>query len=315
MNGLRHTGGGGRQQWPTPARRNLVYSRGLALETCEWGDPATAGTLIVAAHGFLDCAEVFAPLAAELMVRDANVAVAAMNFAGHGGSDRADGYGWFDQVVDVAAVLNRYRSMGTRRVAMGHSFGGVQMAEALLLQPSGFELFVNLDAVADLGIVDDESAAAALAHAASRQDRTLPIYPSLQELVTRRQTYNPRLDPITLHQFALALSRPEVGGRTWKVDPALVGWVRPWDLTLEPTPDPLALMKPLALPALVITGAADDHPKIREPYPGDTAIDQIPGVEHRVIADAGHYVHLERPDAVADAVVAALARSTKARHG
>src|ERR1700684_3534369 len=51
-------------EWPSPQARSVVASRGLQLSVCEWGDVASASLVLVGAHGYLDCAEFFAPLGA-----------------------------------------------------------------------------------------------------------------------------------------------------------------------------------------------------------------------------------------------------------
>ena len=89
----------------------------------------------------------------------------------------------------------------------------------------------------------------------------------------------------------------------WRLDPALVGWVRPWQITGAPAADPLALTAALPHPVLTVTGGAPDHPQIRGSYPGDGPIDSLPRGRHCRLPDAGHYVHLERPDAVAAAIL------------
>ena len=71
-------------EWPVPQARSAVVSRGLELSLCEWGDVSSAGLVLVGAHGFLDCAEFFAPLVMALHERCADLAFVAMSFAGHG---------------------------------------------------------------------------------------------------------------------------------------------------------------------------------------------------------------------------------------
>jgi pimeloyl-ACP methyl ester carboxylesterase len=280
----------------------------------EWGDLDRAGTVFLGAHGYLDCGDVFAPVVAELRLRNADVFFAALTFAGHGNSDRADSYGWFDHVADVLAFVEPYRGRGSTTVAVGHSFGGIQMLEALTMEPRGIDLFVNLDAVSDPGSPEAARLGEALADRSRADRRTLGTYPDREALVERRKQYNPRLSRETLRPLVAALSHPTGAGYTWKVDPALVGWVRPWDLTLEPSAQPLELTASLSIPVLTVTGAAEDHPRIRGRYPGDEAVARSGSGEHLALPGAGHYVHLEEPAAVAEAMLkaaATLARSER----
>ena len=290
---------------PQPDRRSVVRSRGLDLALAEWGDVGSAKVVLVGAHGFLDCGEFFAPLAGAL--RSAPVALAALSFAGHGRSARADSYGWFDHTADLLAAARAVAARATRRDSLGligHSFGGVQVLQALALEPEVADFAVNLDAMAAPSPLEGGGMSTALAYlAAAGEDlRPLPFYPDLADIVARRARSNPRLPPRLLRWLAPHLASRSRGRYRWRVDPALVGWVRPWDLSGSPAADPLALAAALPHPVLAVTGAAPDHPQIRGPYPGDEAIAALNRVTHVRLPDAGHYVHLECPAAVAAAV-------------
>ena len=298
--------------WPDPDRRLVLPSRGLRLAVCEWGDPRAASTVVVATHGYLDSGEVFGPLVAELMALGGDVAVAALTFAGHGDSEWADSYGWCDHVVDVLAFLRRYRRPNACTVALGHSFGAIQLLDALSIDGRDVDLFVNLDAVSDPKAFESSQLGVALAAASQHGRRELRSHPDVESLVARRLEYNPRLSAEMLRPLVEQLSRVVPSGRVWKVDPALVGWVRPWDLSLDPPTDRLAMMAALPFRSLVVTGSAVDDPRIRGPYPGDAALAAVSlaavsRVDHVVLPDAGHYVHLESPRHVAEAMAKSIA--------
>jgi pimeloyl-ACP methyl ester carboxylesterase len=292
---------------PLAPVRASVRSRGLDLAVCEWGDPAHADLLLVAAHGFLDCAEFYGPLVRELM-REPGIAVVALSFAGHGGSDWADAYGWRDFTADLLAVVRAAaaRGRGGQTTGLvGHSFGAVQVLEAATVAPNLTDFVVNLEAAAgparDAGI-DLPSAFLEVL----RRDgavRPLPVYDELENLLSRRHASNPRLSPELLRELVPHLARRSGEGWTWRVDPLLVGRHHPWELVGAPVVDPLELTAKLPHPVLTITGAAEDHPAVRGRYPGDDAIGRLPNVRHERLPDAGHYVHLERPAAVAEAIL------------
>ena len=106
-------------EWPGPQARSTVLSRGLQLSVCEWGDVATAPLVLVGAHGYLDCAEFFAPLAAALRAQCPELAFAAMSFAGHGRSSWADAYGWYDHTADLLAVTRAVAARAAGGATMG----------------------------------------------------------------------------------------------------------------------------------------------------------------------------------------------------
>ena len=287
----------------------MVRSRGLDLTLAEWGDVGSARVVLVGAHGFLDCGEFFAPLAAAFAAASAPVALAALSFAGHGRSARADAYGWFDHTADLLAAARAVAERAAGRASLGligHSFGGVQVLQALTLEPDAADFAVNLDAMAAPSPLEGGGMTTALAYlAAAGEDlRPLPSYARLHDIVARRARSNPRLAPRLLRWLAPHLASRSGGRYWWRVDPALVGWVRPWDLSGSPAADPLALAAALPHPVLAVTGAAPDHPQIRGPYPGDEAIAGLGRLTHVRLSGAGHYVHLECPDQVAAAVTA-----------
>jgi len=295
-------------EWPVPQARSAVVSRGLELSLCEWGDVSSAGLVLVGAHGFLDCAEFFAPLVMALHERCADLAFVAMSFAGHGRSSWADTYGWYDHTADLLAVTRAVRTRardGARLGLIGHSFGAVQVLQALTFEPRLAEFAVNLDAVSPPFSMQNDGLPEVLAHLAARGGdiRPLPTYGDLDAIVQRRAASNPRLPVTLLRWLAPHLVREQDGRYAWRVDPALAGWVRPWDLAGSPPVDPLELTAALPHPVLTVTGAAPDHPQVRGHYPGDAAIDSRPGSRHCRLPDAGHYVHLECPDQVAAAVL------------
>ncbi|MGH3256756.1 MAG: alpha/beta fold hydrolase [Streptosporangiaceae bacterium] len=305
-------------EWLEPQARSAVFSRGLELSVCEWGDIASARLVLVGAHGFLDCAEFFAPLAAALRAQCTDLAFAAMSFAGHGRSSWADAYGWYDHTADLVAVARSVAARAERRTTLGlvgHSFGAVQVLQALQLEPGLAEVAVNLDAVSAPPTLSDGGMPGALAQLALRggDTRRLPVYDDLDEIVDRRARSNPRLPAGLLRWLAPHLAREESGGYTWRVDPALAGWVRPWQVTGAPPADPLALTAALPHPVLTVTGAAPDHPQVRGRYPGDELIDVLPRGRHCRLPGAGHYVHLECPDEVAAAIIEHAARASAGR--
>jgi pimeloyl-ACP methyl ester carboxylesterase len=305
-------------EWPLPRARSAAVSRGLGLSLCEWGDVSSAGLVLIGAHGFLDCAEFFAPLVAALRERCADLAFVAMSFAGHGRSAWADAYGWYDHTADLLAVARAVTARATGEATVGlvgHSFGAVQVLQALSFEPGLADFAVNLDAVSPPFSVGSSALPDVLADVAEHggDARQLPTYADLDAIVERRAASNPRLPLPLLRWLAPHLAREQDSRYLWRVDPALVGWVRPWDLAGSPPVDPLELTAALPHPVLTVTGAAPDHPQVRGHYPGDAAVDSVPGSRHCRLPDAGHYVHLECPDEVASAILGHARRGVGVR--
>ena len=213
-------------EWSEPQARSAVFSRGLELSVCEWGDIASARLVLVGAHGFLDCAEFFAPLAAALRAQRTDLAFAAMSFAGHGRSSWADGYGWYDHTADLVAVARSVAARTERRTTLGlvgHSFGAVQVLQALQLEPGLAEVAVNLDAVSAPPTLSDGGMPGALAQLALRggDTRRLPVYDDLDEMSTAGRAATPGFRP-----GCSAGWHPTSPARKAAVTPG--GWIRLW---------------------------------------------------------------------------------------
>lgn len=296
----------------TPDATRVHRSRGLALEVWDWGSVADAREVVVCAHGYLDCAGFFGGLAA--LLRDAlpDVAVRAFSFAGHGGSDHADAYAWSDHTVDLVGLLRATRREAPRATLtlLGHSFGGVHVVGVAHRQPTLVDRVVDLDAVARPSAPRPLPPSGVVEERAFRSRGALASYPSLAELSDRRVAANPRLDPTLVRRLVGLLARgSDEEGWTWRVDPLLVGWVRPWDAAPGAPGDPVPVLRRLRQPTLVVTGGGEDHPLVRGEYPGDDAFAGVAGLVHVPLADAGHYVHLEQPAAVATAIATFLGRA------
>lgn len=294
----------------TPTGTSTVTSRGLALEVCDWGDVRAAADVILCAHGYLDSARFFGGLAALLVASVPGCAVRAFSFAGHGRSDRATAYAWSDHTADLLTVLSTLRSEvpSARITLLGHSFGGVHVVHVAERHPEAVDLVVDLDAVARPFAPTSRPPSGVVAARAERWREALPTQASVEDLAARRTSANPRIDPLLLRRLVELIAVVGVDGRwSWCIDPELVGCVRPWDAAPGAPGDPVPSLLRLSQPRLVVTGAAEDHPTIRGASPGDEVFADVPGLTHVALPDAGHYVHLERPLAVAAAVAALLA--------
>lgn len=291
-----------------PHRRSQLRSRGLQLEFAEWGRPVAGHPVVVAFHGYLDAADFFAPLAVALREMLPDLAIVAHSAAGHGASDWADSYAWSDHTVDgvavVQSVLDRVGA-ASPVFLVGHSFGGIQASDVARHRVSRLAGVVNLDAVASPVASNRtaflrELARSRTEHPASRR---LQSRQNFDALVARRQDANPRVPGVLLRELVERLAhRLEDGTWTWRVDPLHAGWVRSWEMCGVRKFAPLDALAAVGLPSLIVTGAAMDHPAVRGPYPGDAALARVPRSRHRRLHDAGHYVHLERPQAVAEAI-------------
>jgi pimeloyl-ACP methyl ester carboxylesterase len=122
-------------------------------------------------------------------------------------------------------------------------------------------------------------------------------YASHEEMVERRRGVNVRLPEPWAEHLVRHGSRAVEGGFQWKSDP-LFNVGLPMDFSLEHLSAEHAM---LTRPMLALTGAEHDTWSELTPDEIEARLAHLHDVRHRVIAGAGHYVHLEQPDAVLDA--------------
>ncbi len=285
-----------------PDRHREVDAGGVRLAVVEWGDPGAPA--IAFAHGGFDFAgtfDAFAPL-----VADAGWRVVAWDMRGHGDSDHAVLYSWEADVRDALAVLD---SIGSAPVALlGHSKGGalaLQLAEAC---PHRVRALVNLD-----GLPSDRSWPDVAEHTRTsllaaeltgwldhrRRSAAAERRPgTIDELAERRQRMNPRLSIEWLRYLVTIGARCDPDGWRWKIDPSMrMGGFGPWRPEWS-----MWRLPSLGMPVLCVLGLEVEamgwgtRPSDIYPY--------LPlGGRFVPLDGTGHFVHIEKPQAVADLVL------------
>jgi pimeloyl-ACP methyl ester carboxylesterase len=289
-----------------PDRQRWVDAWGVRLRVHEWG-AQTARPLLLA-HGGFDFArtyDVFAPLLA-----DAGWRVIAWDHRGHGDSDHADLYSWESDVRDALAVLDATTREPVPVVA--HSKGGNMLLSLAEVYPHRIWRFVNIDGMPSprrhLEIVGhertrmmEEGIRSWLDH--RRRIADLVRKPgTIDELAARRGRMNPRLSYEWLRYLVTVGARKDPDGWRWKIDPALrFGGFGPWRHSWT-----LGTLSAVSMPLLGILGLEPEEMGWGtqrgqlEPY--------LPsGARIEYFEDAGHFVHVEKPQAVAELVLNFLA--------
>jgi len=275
-----------------------VWARGGALETFRWS--RAAGHPLVAVHGYLDHGrswDGFVPALGGMFE------LVSFSARGHGRSDHADAYQWADFVADLVTVLGSFPDRPVDVIA--HSWGAHLAMDAALLAPGLIRRLVNVD-----GLEADHPPAATpdlLERIRRSADRPLPPtrdgFSSLAELTTRRQELTPRVPPEVVASFVRHGSRVMDGRWHWSLDPILVSGTMPWDARKRRPLDLAEAIAAVTIDILLITGGVEESrhltPRRELAWQAATRHDHV---RHVHVADAGHYVHLERPDVVAAAV-------------
>lgn len=281
-------------------------SYGVGISVVEWGDEGAPPLFLC--HGGFDFAgtfDVFAPLLAEGGWR-----VVAWDHRGHGDSDHAALYSWEADVRDALAVI---RSTGDAPAPLlGHSKGGGILTQVVEACPHRVTKIVNIDGLPSsrqrpdvaehdrTRLLDDELSGW-LDH--RRAAATLVRKPgTIDELARRRGRMNPRLTFEWLRYLVTVGARHDDDGWRWKIDPVLrFGGFGPWrgDWGRERLPG-------LPAPVLGIVG------EVEEEMGWGTRAEDLrpylpPGSDIVAFEETGHFVHIERPEDVAELVLGFLA--------
>lgn len=283
-----------------PHRRHVIRPLGVPIVLHEWGDPEADPVVLV--HGFLDHGRGFEPIALPLAE---HYRVISYDARGHGESGWCDGYAWSVEVAELVEIL---RWTGKPCFVIGHSRGGAMATDAAIQAPETVRKLINVDGFGPPpeGFVppgiqsDDRTHAERMEHYLDRRrqdsgERTWRAYESIEALMGRRQRQNPRLGGSWLEHFVRIGSRRTETGFVWRADPMVTGGFGPW------RPQWAARQWPsLERPMLAVIGSEQDT---WGPLPESMLaprLARIPELERATVDDAGHFVHMEQPEATVE---------------
>jgi pimeloyl-ACP methyl ester carboxylesterase len=266
-------------------------ANGLQLHGTIRGDAAKPA--IVFLHGFMDHARSWD------FTRDAlggDYFTVALDFRGFGDSAwNADGsYFFAEYQYDVTALVN---ALGQREVILvGHSMGGNVASQWAGVFPARVKQLILVEGFGPPERTSDEfpERTATWLRGLAAERKHPRIMGSLEEVAARLQESNAMLTEERAAFLALHATRETAGGYTWKFDPA----------HRLPNPQPylpeqfFPFWKRITAPTLAIHGAN-----------GYVSVDamaeryrHIPHLETRIIPDAGHNIHVDQPEALAEAI-------------
>jgi pimeloyl-ACP methyl ester carboxylesterase len=285
-----------------PDRQRSIDADGVGIATYEWGREDASPLFL--AHGGFDFARTFDLLAPRLAA--AGWRAVAWDQRGHGDSDRAALYSWDADVRDAIAVMAS-TSSGPVPV-VGHSKGGGLMMQLADCQPFRVSHLVNLDGLPSRRPVPDVAnhdrtrmLATELAGWLDHRRRAADAERkpgTIDELARRRARMNPRLPIEWLRYLVTKGARKDPDGWRWKIDPTMrFGGFGPWRPEWA-----LLRMAGLGMPFLGVLGLEPEEMGWGT-RPGDVLPYLPPGADFEVLADVGHFVHIEQPDVVAELVL------------
>jgi pimeloyl-ACP methyl ester carboxylesterase len=284
----------------SPDRTHLLELNRTRLRVWEWGDESAPP--IICVHGAHDHGRMWDGLAPRL-AEELGYRVLAPDLRGHGDSGAlSSGHVWMACALDLGE-LARHAGPPVRYVA--HSFGAGLAMYAASVWPEDVAWLVNLDGLGfggGDGPDDDWDMAADAARSFERVERTLlepsRRYAKPEDMVQRRADVNVRLPREWVEHLVAHGAVEDEGGWRWKADPLFrTGFPGDWDPEYVDAEHGL-----LERPLLVLTGGEDDTWSDHAPEHIEARVAAFRDARHEIVPGAGHYVHIEQPDFVLDAI-------------
>lgn len=276
-----------------------IDAAGLNIHYLEWGTPS--GEPLVLVHGFLDHAHSWRPFVKSLQENTKHpLWIVAPDCRGHGDSGwvGAGGYYHFpDYVFDLHCLIE---SLGVSRLSLiGHSMGG---SISFLYTGTFPEHVTNLVLIEGVGPPGMDFADAPprmekwIYEVRERGRSHFRQYTSVEAGARQLQQTNPRLN----REFALELAQTGMkqtaaGKWVWKFDPL--------HRTTAPQPfyteQAVEFLRRIECPVLTIEGKESHQTKRTDKQ---KRFEAISNRRHVVIDNAGHMVHQDNPEALAQTV-------------
>jgi pimeloyl-ACP methyl ester carboxylesterase len=248
--------------------------------------PRNSDGAVILVHGYSDSWRSFEEVLPRLVQAELSMPIYAVDLRGHGASSQAasGSYTQSDFVADLAAFMDALHMR--QAVLIGHSLGSNIAHKFALEHPDKTAALVLIGSTPTYA---KHPVALSLADAVSAFDDDAP---APLDFVTDFQTSAlfPTTSPAVLYRYvAASLQLP---GRVWK---AII------DGMLEE--DHSARLSDLVVPTLIIAGDQDPFFGLPDQHALDTL---IPNSTLVLYPQAGHTVHVEQPDAVAETIRAFL---------
>lgn len=287
----------------------FVTVRGLRHHVLEWGDRSLARPArptLVMAHGWMDVGASF-QFVVDAMAAERHVI--AFDWRGFGRTDTpgADSYWFPDYLGDLDALLDAL-SPDAPVDLLGHSMGGNVVMLYGGVRPQRVRRLVNLEG---FGMPETKPHHAPRRYAQwldeLKAPQTLRDYASLDEVAERLLKNNPRLAPARAAWLAAHWAERSADGR-WRIlgDPAH----KRTNPVLYRKEEVLECWRRIEAPVLWVEGAATDIAKWwGDRYPRadfESRLAVVPRLQRATLADAGHMLHHDQPEALAAVLEAFL---------
>ena len=288
------------------SRNQFVAIRNLKYHVRVWGEPAPGRTPLVMVHGWMDVGASF-QFIVDAFAQDHYVI--APDWRGYGltESPPADNYWFPDYLADLDFLIDHY-SPDAPVDLVGHSMGGNIVMLYAGSRPQRIRRLVNLEG---FGMAATRPAQAPGRYAKwmdelkafHRGDMALKSYDSLEGVSARLMKTNKRLAGNKADWLAQHWAQRGADGQWRILGDAAHKIINAQIFRVD---EVLELYKSIAAPTLVVE-AADDS--LSQWWKGKYTLAEfherlksVPDLRRAAIADAGHMLHHDQPEALAELI-------------
>lgn len=277
----------------------FVRLRGLRFHLRTWGD--SEAPLLVLTHGWLDTAATWSDVCARLGER---FHVIALDQRGYGYSEwPSDGYWFPDYLGDLDALID-HLAPAAPIALVGHSMGGQIASVYAGLRPQRIGKLAVLDSLFLPDMPATQAPRKTLRWLDQLKDAPREkAYESFEELAQRVKKQHPQLSDARALFVAQGWAAAGADGRVRLLADPKHRRDMP---TLYRNAESMEIWKQITAPTLFVDGGASAFAKAIGAE--ETAVRRACFKQYQavVIPDAGHMLHFDAPDALADALLAFL---------
>jgi pimeloyl-ACP methyl ester carboxylesterase len=280
-------------------RHRVIDSQGLPIHCLEWGD--VDGDPVVLVHGYLDLAHSWTAFVEALEKRQRRaVRVIAPDCRGHGDSGWVGAGGYYHFPDYVFDLENLARTLGVDRFRLvGHSMGGTISLLYAGTFPQRVTQLVLIEGIGPVGMNFSDAPwrmGKWIAEVRERGRRHFREYSRLEAGANQLRQTNPRLAEKSAFELARAAMKQNDRGKwVWKFDPL--------HRTVAPQPfytaQALAFLRRIECPVLIVDGKESRQTERVDKQERYAAI----ATHERIVIDhAGHMVHQDNPEELAERI-------------
>lgn len=275
--------------------------------------PANGSSLnappLLLAHGWMDVGASFQRCVDYLSPGREVIALDWRGFGGSRGELPIDSYSFHDYYGDLDAIVD-YISPNSPIDLLGHSMGGNIVMVYAGTRPTRIRRLINVEGFG-LAKSAPSEAPTRLAQWLSELKSTVSLrtFSTEQEIVDHLKIRSPRLEAGYGAWLASQWAELQPDGRWHIMADAAHKRVNPVPYQSD---EAVAAWKKIQAPVLWVEGENTGHDRWSgDKYPRsefEDRLSKVPSVERTVIAQAGHMIHLEQPEALATAIEDFLSR-------